>query len=263
MSNRIDTTMQGSDLLTIYFTAGYPKLNDTREIIISLAEAGVDLIEIGLPFSDPLADGPTIQATSKQALENGMSTAKLFEQLEGIRDEVQVPLVIMGNLNPIMRYGVEEFCADCARVGVDGLILPDLPPQQYEREFKATFERYGLHHILLVTPETSEERIRYVDQLGGGFLYLVSSSSTTGAKSGFADEQVQYFERIQSMNLKTPTQVGFGISNAETFQTVCQYSRGAIIGSAYLKAIAASTALRSTTLEFVDRIRASDSAVIS
>lgn len=254
--NRIDALFQNKqDALTIYFTAGYPQLNDTVTIIEELANNGADLIEIGLPFSDPLADGPTIQATSKQALDNGMSTKLLFEQLEDIRTKTDVPLVIMGNLNPVLQYGIEAFCAKCNEVGIDGLILPDLPPDLFEAEYKSTFDRYGLHLILLITPETSDERIRYIDNLSGGFVYLVSSSSTTGAKSGFGDEQLQYFNRMRDMKLSTPTQIGFGISNHETYRSVCEYADGAIIGSAFLKAIAGADDLADGIAGFMRSIR--------
>jgi tryptophan synthase alpha chain len=253
--NRIDQLFQEkSDVLTLYFTAGYPQLNDTLTIIESMAANGADMIEIGLPFSDPLADGPTIQETSRIALENGMSTETLFTQLEGIREKVSVPLVIMGNLNPVLQYGVEKFCARCAEVGIDGLILPDLPPDLYASEYKALFDQYGLHFVLLVTPETSAERIRYIDELSSGFVYLVSSSSTTGGTSGFGAEHLSYFERIKQMGLNTPTQIGFGISSHASYRTVCDYANGAIIGSAFLKAIANAEDLKSASAAFVQSI---------
>jgi tryptophan synthase alpha chain len=254
--NRIDQMFQEQkDILTLYFTAGYPQLNDTVTIIESMAANGADMIEIGLPFSDPLADGPTIQETSRIALENGMSTEALFTQLEGIRNTVSVPMVIMGNLNPVLQYGVEKFCARCAEVGIDGLILPDLPPDLYASDYKALFDQYGLHFILLVTPETTPDRIRYIDDLSSGFVYLVSSSSTTGATSGFGPEQLSYFERIKKMELKTPTQIGFGISSHESYRTVCEYANGAIIGSAFLKAITGVEDVKSATAAFVQKIK--------
>lgn len=193
------------------------------------------MIEIGLPFSDPLADGPTIQASSTAALRNGMTTEKLFEQLKDIRKSVSIPLIIMGYFNPVLRYGVEAFCKKCQEIGIDGLILPDLPADVYDTEYKTIFEKYGLINVFLITPQTSEERIRYIDSISNGFIYMVSSASTTGAQSGFGEEQTQYFERISKMNLKNPKIVGFGISNNETFTQATTYAKGAIIGSAFIK----------------------------
>ncbi len=194
-----------------------------------------DMIEIGLPFSDPLADGPTIQESSTKALKNGMNTDKLFEQLKNIRDEVHVPLLIMGYLNPMMQYGIEEFCRKCRDTGVDGLIIPDLPVDVYHSEYRDTFERYGLINVFLITPQTSEERIRFIDEISDGFIYMVSSASTTGAKNSFGAEQNEYFERIDEMGLETPQIVGFGISNRKTFDQATRRSAGAIIGSAFVK----------------------------
>lgn len=224
-------------LLSIYFTAGYPNLNDTVKIIQDLEKSGVDMIEIGLPFSDPLADGPTIQASSTQALKNGMTTAKLFEQLKGIRQSVAIPLIIMGYFNPVLQYGVEAFCKKCQEIGIDGLILPDLPANVYNEHYKATFEKYGLVSVFLITPQTSGERIRYIDSISNGFIYMVSSASTTGAKTGFGDAQNNYFKRIANMKLNNPQIVGFGISNNDTFTQATRYAKGAIIGSAFIKHI--------------------------
>ena len=193
------------------------------------------MIEIGLPFSDPLADGPTIQASSTQALKNGMTSEKLFEQLKDIRKTVNIPLIIMGYFNPMLQYGVEAFCKKCQEIGVDGLIIPDLPVDVYHEEYKAIFEKYGLINVFLITPQTSVERINYIDSISNGFIYMVSSASTTGAKSGFGDEQTNYFKRIASMKLNNPQIVGFGISNNETFAQATQYAKGAIIGSAFIK----------------------------
>jgi len=234
--NRINQKLQeDKKLLSIYFTAGYPNIDDTVSIIQNLENNGVDMIEIGLPFSDPLADGPTIQASSTQALKNGMTTEVLFNQLKDIRKSVTIPLIIMGYFNPMLQYGVEDFCATCQEIGIDGLIIPDLPVDVYHDEYKATFEKYGLINVFLITPQTSDERIRYIDSISNGFIYMVSSASTTGAKTGFGVEQTDYFKRIANMKLKNPQIVGFGISNNETFTQATKYAKGAIIGSAFVK----------------------------
>jgi len=234
--NRINQKLQeGKKLLSIYFTAGYPHIDDTVSIIKDLEASGVDMIEIGLPFSDPLADGPTIQASSTKALKNGMTTEKLFEQLKDIRQSVSIPLIIMGYFNPVLQYGVEAFCKKCKEIGIDGLILPDLPADVYDEHYKSIFENHGLINVFLITPQTSDQRIRYIDSISNGFIYMVSSASTTGAKSGFGDEQTAYFKRIATMHLKNPQIVGFGISNNETFTQATSYAKGAIIGSAFIK----------------------------
>ena len=234
--NRINQKLQeDKKLLSIYFTAGYPSLNDTVSIIQDLENSGVDMIEIGLPFSDPLADGPTIQASSTQALKNGMTTKILFEQLKDIRKSVQIPLIIMGYFNPVLQYGVEAFCKKCQEIGIDGLIIPDLPVDVYNEEYKATFEKYGLINIFLITPQTSIDRINFIDSISNGFIYMVSSASVTGSQSGFGEEQTNYFKRISEMNLKNPQIIGFGISNNKTFTQATQYAKGAIIGSAFIK----------------------------
>ena len=234
--NRINQKLQeDKKLLSIYFTAGYPNKKDTVNIIQNLEKNGVDMIEIGLPFSDPLADGPTIQESSTQALKNGMTSEILFEQLKNIRKSVSIPLIIMGYFNPMLQYGVEAFCEKCQEIGIDGLIIPDLPVDVYHNEYKSTFEKYGLINVFLITPQTSEERIRYIDSISNGFIYMVSSASTTGTQSGFGDEQTAYFKRIATMNLKNPQIVGFGISNNETFSQATKYAKGAIIGSAFVK----------------------------
>lgn len=243
--NRIEQSLslhglEGSDpkkLLSIYFTAGYPNLNDTVEVIKQLERSGVDMIEIGLPFSDPLADGPTIQESSTQALSNGMTTEILFSQLESIRDEVSIPLLIMGYFNPILQFGIEAFCKKCAEIGIDGLIIPDLPVDVFHQEYKEIFDRYGLYNVFLITPQTTDKRIKYIDTISKGFIYMVSSASTTGSKNSFDQQQQSYFERIESLNLKTPQIVGFGISNHETFLQATKHSSGAIIGSAFVKFI--------------------------
>lgn len=236
--NRIHQKLQADKkLFSIYFTAGYPKLNDTAKIIQDLESNGVDLIEIGLPFSDPLADGPTIQASSTQALKNGMSTAILFEQLKDIRQSVRIPLIIMGYFNPILQYGVEAFCKKCQEVGIDGLILPDLPLDVYQEQYEAIFKKYGLLNIFLITPQTSEARIKQIDNASEGFIYMVSSASVTGSSDGFGNVQESYFQRIAEMKLKSPQIIGFGISNFDTFKQATKWAKGAIIGSAFIKYI--------------------------
>ncbi|RED47335.1 tryptophan synthase alpha chain [Winogradskyella eximia] len=236
--NRINQKLaEDKKLLSIYFTAGYPNVDDTVTIIENLEKSGVDMIEIGLPFSDPLADGPTIQASSTQALKNGMTSELLFEQLKDIRKSVNIPLIIMGYFNPMFQYGIEAFCKKCEEVGIDGLIIPDLPVDVYHSDYKSIFEKYGLINVLLITPQTSEERIRYINSVSNGFIYMVSSASVTGGNSGFGDEQTNYFKRIADMKLSNPQIVGFGISNNETFTQATQYGKGAIIGSAFIKYI--------------------------
>jgi tryptophan synthase alpha chain len=234
--NRIDQKFQeDKKLLSIYFSAGYPSLEDTVTILKKLQAAGVDMVEIGLPFSDPLADGPTIQESSTQALRNGMTTEKLFTQLENIREHIDIPLVLMGYFNPMMQYGIEKFCQRCEAIGIDGLIIPDLPVDIYHNDYKALFDQHGLYNMFLITPQTPEVRIRYIDEVSNGFIYMVSSAAVTGAQSSFGITQTDYFERIANMNLNTPTVVGFGISNAQTYEAASLHSRGAIIGSAFIK----------------------------
>ncbi|MEO2072462.1 MAG: tryptophan synthase subunit alpha [Zunongwangia sp.] len=234
--NRINQRMkEDKKLLSIYFTSGYPEIEDTVHIIKNLEKSGVDFIEIGLPFSDPLADGPTIQESSTIALKNGMTTNKLFEQLKDIRSEVSIPLIIMGYFNPILQFGVEKFCTKCEEVGIDGLIIPDLPVDVYKDEYKVIFEKRGLKNIFLITPQTSEERIRFIDKVSDGFIYMVSTASVTGSTKGFGDETKAYFKRISEMKLRNPQVVGFGISDEATFNYATKYAKGAIIGSAFIK----------------------------
>lgn len=225
-----------SGILSVYFTVGYPRLEDTVDIIKQLSEHGVKMIEIGVPFSDPLADGPTIQHSSHAALENGMSVKKLFSQLKDIRKVTDVPLILMGYVNPILAYGFENYCREAKECGIDGFIIPDLPMNEYLKDYKATAEKYGLENVLLITPETSEERVREIDANSDGFIYMVSSAGTTGTQNSFEENKVEYFRRINEMKLKNPTMVGFGISNKQTFESACGNSRGAIIGSAFIKA---------------------------
>jgi len=239
--NRIQKRLRSTKkLLSIYFTAGYPNLNDTVSVLQQLQDSGVDMVEIGLPFSDPLADGPTIQESSTKALQNGMTTNLLFEQLKDIRKTIDIPLILMGYFNPMLQYGVERFCAKCAEIGIDGIIMPDLPLAEWEADYKSIYEKYGLLNIFLITPQTSETRIRQIDAASDGFIYMVSSASTTGAQSGFGQIQNDYFERIVQMNLNNPQIVGFGISNAATFEAATQHQKGAIIGSAFIKHLSAS-----------------------
>lgn len=236
--NRIHQKLKtDKKLLSIYFTAGYPNLNDTVSIIQELEKAGTDMIEIGLPFSDPLADGPTIQDSSIKALKNGMTTEILFNQLKDVRASVSIPLIIMGYFNPILQYGVKDFCKRCQDIGIDGLIIPDLPIDVYNESYKDIFESHGLINVFLITPQTSVERIRFIDSISNGFIYMVSSASVTGSQSGFGDEQTNYFTRIATMNLKNPQIVGFGIKDQETFTQATKYTKGAIIGSEFIKFI--------------------------
>ncbi|WP_026837840.1 tryptophan synthase subunit alpha [Gillisia sp. JM1] len=234
--NRIQEKLQeDKKLLSIYFTAGYPKFNDTVTIIEDLEKNGVDMIEIGLPFSDPLADGPTIQESSTLALRNGMTSEKLFQQLKDIRKTVNIPLIIMGYFNPMLQYGVEEFCKKCEEIGIDGLIIPDLPVDVYSEKYQAVFEKYNLINVFLITPQTSAQRIGFIDSVSNGFIYMVSSASVTGTTSSFGNDTKDYFKRISGMNLKNPQIVGFGISDKQSFKEATEYSSGAIIGSAFIK----------------------------
>ena len=256
MNNRINRLFQEKDknILSVYFTAGYPNLEDTVPMIQELVKNGVDLIEIGMPFSDPVADGPVIQHSSLIALQNGMSIRKLFEQLKDIRKTVDIPLILMGYINPVLQYGVAAFCRKCKEIGIDGLIIPDLPMDVFEEEFKAVFEDSDLHNIFLITPQTSEDRLRKIDDVSTGFIYMVSSNSTTGAKTSVSDFQQEYFERVNSFGLKNPRLIGFGISNAETFANACEFASGAIIGSAFVKALEGSESLDQKVSGFINSI---------
>ena len=236
--NRIQNKLSSTKkILSIYFSAGFPNLNDTKSLIKNLAENNVDMIEIGLPFSDPLADGPTIQASSTQALKNGMTTEILFNQIKDIRETIEIPLIIMGYFNPILQFGTENFLKKCKETGIDGLIIPDLPLEIYLSEYKELFESYGIAMIFLITPQTSTERIRLIDANSNSFIYMVSSSSVTGSRDSFDNEQLNYFERIANMNLKNPQIIGFGISNKTTFQQATKHQKGAIIGSSFIQYI--------------------------
>lgn len=243
--NRINSKLkEDKKLLFIYFTAGFPNLNDTVPIIEELEKSGVDMIEIGLPFSDPLADGPIIQESSSKALENGMTTQLLFEQLKEIRKTVKIPLLIMGYFNPILQFGVEKFCEKCAAIGIDGLIVPDLPLEIYEQEYQTVFKKHNLKNIFLITPNTSEKRIRKIDKLSDSFIYMVSSSSTTGGHNPFGKNHQKYFEKIAKMELKNPQIVGFGISDRATLTAATHYQKGAIIGSTFIKFISKNKAVK-------------------
>ena len=240
MINRIEKTFEklkadGDKALVSFITAGDPNMEKSEQILCDLPKYGVDIIEVGIPFSDPMADGPTIQNSSTIAIKNGMNTKILFDQLKGIRDEVSIPLIIMGYFNPMLQYGVEAFCKKCNEIGIDGLIIPDLPIDYYEENYKALFEENKLYNMFLIAPQTSDKRIRKIDSISNGFIYMVSSSSITGSKDSFSSEQINYFKRIENMNLDTQRIIGFGVGNKETFDAAVGYSKGAIIGSAFIK----------------------------
>jgi tryptophan synthase alpha chain len=234
--NRIDKLFseKKDNILSVYFTAGYPQLDSTVEIIRALADAGADVIEIGIPFSDPMADGPVIQRSNEKALRNGMNLKLLFSQLRNIRNEVRVPILLMGYLNPVMQFGIEEFCIKCMETGIDGVILPDLPPSVYSTEFLPVFNKYKLYNILLISPRSTAERIQAIDKISQGFIYMVSSSSVTGRKGGFSDDQIAYFKRVGELKLQNPRLIGFGISNRGAFVSASKNASGGIIGSAFI-----------------------------
>ena len=254
--NRIDKLFKEkkTNILSVYFTAGYPELNSTIDIIKALECAGADMIEIGIPFSDPMADGPVIQHSNEKALRNGMSLKLLFSQLSHIRDEVKIPLLLMGYLNPVIQFGIENFCMHCKTIGIDGVILPDLPPQIYIEEYFPVFNKYNLYNILLITPQSAEDRISAIDKISHGFIYMVASSSVTGAKDAFSQDQISYFRRVQSMHLENPGLIGFGISNRESFINAGKYARGAIIGSAFVKVLAKDGDLIENINRFIKNI---------
>lgn len=241
------------NILNVYCTAGYPQLDSTREVMKALQDNGADLIELGIPYSDPLADGPVIQASGSKAIQNGMTVSTLFEQLKDFRKEIYLPVVLMGYINQVLQYGFERFCADAEKLGIDGLIFPDLPMYEYENEYKEIIKKHNLDFIFLVTPETSEERIKKLDGLSSGFLYAVSSSSTTGKEKDFSMTE-NYLKKLQSLNLKNPVLVGFGIKDKQTFATACKYANGAIIGTAYIKALENAVDIKEATKQFLDKI---------
>ena len=253
--NRLFSNKTGN-ILSVYFTAGFPERDSTVEVIKSLAHAGADMIEIGMPFSDPLADGPVLQKSNSVALKNGMSVKLLFEQLRDIRAKVGIPLLLMGYFNPVYQYGVKKFCDSCAETGIDGIIIPDLPPEvALENGTAAHLQNSGIHNVCLISPQTSEARIRHIDENSGGFIYMVSSSSTTGAKGSFSESQLSYFRRIRDMKLKNPYLIGFGISEARSFREACKYAEGAIIGSAFVKMLETSQNIENDISRFVKRIK--------
>jgi tryptophan synthase alpha chain len=256
MQNRIMDLFQqkSGDILSIFFTAGFPKCDDTKQILESLERAGADLVEIGMPYSDPVADGETIQQSNKIALDNGMTLQLLFEQLHDIRKTVKMPLILMGYLNPVEQYGVERFCQKAVEIGIDGLIIPDLPIDLYVEQYKQVFDKYNLSNILLITPQTAAERIRLIDAQTEGFIYMVSDNSITGKTAGISDNRLVYFERISAMQLKNPTLMGFGIHDRESFRTACRFSKGAIIGSAFIRMLENSRDLDGDIRRFVQEI---------
>lgn len=254
--NKLNTLLkQKKNLLSIYFTAGYPKLDSTIPVLKALEEAGADFVEIGMPFSDPLADGPVIQDSSTTALKNGMSLKVLFEQLSKVEARVTMPVILMGYLNPILSFGMDKFIAKCKETGISGLIIPDLPFETYVEKYQTLFEDAGINNIFLITPQTPEERVRKLDEATSGFIYMVSSAAVTGAKDGLADDQIRYFERINGMNLENPRMVGFGISNHDTFNKVCQYAAGAIVGSAFIKLLTQKGESREAIHEFIKTLK--------
>lgn len=254
--NRIDNLFENEKkgVLSVYFTAGFPQLNDTVPVIQSLEKNGVKLIEIGIPFSDPMADGPVIQSSGSKALKNGMSLSILFNQLSTVRDSVKIPLILMGYLNPIMQFGFDKFCAAAKRCGVDGVIIPDLPFEDYLENYKLIAEAHNVHIIMLITPETSEERIRLIDTNTGGFIYMVSAASVTGAKSSFSEDNLAYFNRVNAMQLKNPRMIGFGISNKSTFDAACDNASGAIIGSKFVSLLESEETIEGAVEGLIDAI---------
>jgi tryptophan synthase alpha chain len=224
-----------SGILSVYFTAGYPALNDTQRTLAALQAKGIDMVEIGIPFSDPMADGAIIQQANTRALRNGMSLRYLFEQLKDMRQTIQIPVILMGYLNPVMQYGFEAFCRSCAETGVDGMIIPDLPFADYMADYKEIAEQYNLKTIMLITPETSDERIYQIDKHTSGFIYMVSSAATTGMQSSFSDAVQDYLQRVRCMNLKNPQLTGFGIGNKETLRVAMENTSGAIVGSKFIE----------------------------
>jgi tryptophan synthase alpha chain len=255
--NRLQQLFQNKkkDILSIYYTAGYPNLTDTLKIAEALEQSGADFLEIGFPYSDPVADGPTIQASSKQSLDQGMTLTILFEQLKDLRKTVTIPILLMGYVNPVLQYGVANFCKKCAEVGIDGCIIPDLPMYEYEELYRNEFENNGISNIFLVTPQTSEERIRKIDGLSNAFIYLVSSSSTTGSNLAVSENSTAYFKRIAEMNLTNPLIIGFGIADKKTFDSANEYVSGAIIGSAFVKSLANEGNLESKVKGFMKEFR--------
>jgi tryptophan synthase alpha chain len=257
MKNRITELFKKkpTGVLSVFYTAGFPKLNDTISIAKALEDAGADIIEIGIPFSDPVADGPTIQESSKIALDNGMSLALLLEQVKEIRKNVSLPIILMGYLNPVYQYGVERFIKDASEAGVDGLILPDMPVYVFEEQLRDLFEKFNLCNTFLISPTTSEERIRKIDAATHGFIYAVSATSITGARGDFSQEQISYFERLRGMGLTNPYLIGFGISSYATFSRAAEYSAGAIVGSAFINLLRETSDLKTGISDFVKKLK--------
>ncbi len=257
MKNRITELFEKKkdNILNIYFTAGFPNLGDTVRVLKALEKAGVDMVEIGMPYSDPTADGPIIQDSSEKALTNGMTIHKLFEQLKDIREHVNIPIVLMGYINPVMQYGIENFCEKAGEIGIDGTILPDLPFDIYTREYKTVFEKNNLSNVFLVTPQTSEERIHKLDEAAKGFVYIVSSNSTTGSDTKTADDNTAYLERIKKTELNNPTLIGFNIKDKPSFLNACKYTNGAIIGSAFVKMLNKSDNIEKDIAKFIAQIK--------
>jgi tryptophan synthase alpha chain len=255
--NRIDKLFKNKrdNILSIYFTAGYPELNHTLTIIKELDKSGVDMIEIGMPFSDPVADGPVIQQSSEKALRNGISLNLLFRQLNQVREITDLPLIIMGYINPIFKFGIENFLVRCRETGIDGVIIPDLPVDEYLKSYKVLFENNKILNIFLISPQTPEERILYLDSIAEGFLYLVSTSATTGTTNNFDNIQIAYFEKVNSLNLNSPRLIGFGISDKDTYLRACEYSNGAIIGSAFIKSLDKTGPLPENINGFIRKLR--------
>lgn len=243
------------EILSVYFTAGYPRLDDTLSIISSLASAGADMIEIGIPYSDPVADGPTIQDSNHRALQNGMTLKLLMDQLRSLREVTDVPIILMGYLNPILQFGMEKFCQRCRECGVDGMIIPDLPLQEYLDHYQQLFEDHNLHNVFLITPQTSADRVRWIDQHSNSFIYAVSDASITGSTGEISAAQKAYFEKLNSMELQHPCLIGFGIHDRRSFSTACQYAQGAIVGSAFIKALSQSQGIPQTVENFVKSLK--------
>lgn len=255
--NRIDELFKrkNQNILSVFFTAGFPKLTDTGVVAQELEKAGADLIEIGIPFSDPVADGPVIQESNKIALNNGMNLKLLLHQVREIRRQAKLPIILMGYLNPVLQYGVEQFCTDASQAGVDGVILPDLPLHEFKDEYKTFFEKNNLRTIFLISPTTAEQRIKEIDSASSGFVYAVSASSTTGAKGEFSRDQLDYFEKLQLLKLKNPLLIGFGISNAAAFGVVCRFASGAIVGSAFIQTLNTAADFEQEIHRFVKDIK--------
>ena len=255
--NRIEKlfSQKKKQILSLYFTAGFPDLNDSMNIIEALDKSGADMIEIGMPFSDPVADGPVIQESSKKALNNGMNLDLLFKQLKDLRSITEIPVILMGYINPVFRMGMEGFLDKCREAGIDGLILPDLPPQEYQEHFKSMFEEYSIHNILLITPQTGDTRIKEIDALSTGFIYAVSNYATTGGQTDFGQNQLDYFQRIKNMHLNNPLMIGFGISDKQSFDTACRYASGGIIGTAFIKALNEEGSIETKVGEFIRKFR--------